>query len=29
VNDQDKIGTLVVSRICHFIAPQVGAEITA
>ena len=28
MNDQDKIGTLVVSRICHFIAPQVAAEIT-
>jgi|SRR5580765_5927272 len=28
INDQDKIGTLVVSRICHFIAPQVAAEIT-
>lgn len=29
VNDQDKIGTLVVSRIIHFIAPQVAAEITS
>lgn len=29
VNDADKVGTLVVSRICHFIAPQVGAEITS
>lgn len=29
MNDQDKIGTLVVSRICHFIAPQVAAEITS
>jgi len=29
MNDQDKVGTLVVSRICHFIAPQVAAEITA
>jgi len=28
MNDQDKIGTLVVSRICHFITPQVAAEIT-
>lgn len=28
MNDHDKIGTLVVSRICHFIAPQVAAEIT-
>lgn len=28
MNDEDKIGTLVVSRICHFIAPQVAAEIT-
>jgi len=28
VNDEDKVGTLVVSRICHFIAPQVAAEIT-
>lgn len=29
VNDEDKVGTLVVSRICHFIAPQVAAEITS
>ena len=29
MNDQDKIGTLVVSRIAHFIAPQVAAEITS
>lgn len=29
MNDEDKIGTLVVSRICHFIAPQVAAEITS
>jgi hypothetical protein len=29
VSDQDKTGTLIVSRICHFIAPQVAAEITA
>jgi hypothetical protein len=28
VNDEDKVGTLVVSRIIHFIAPQVAAEIT-
>jgi hypothetical protein len=28
MNDSDKVGTLVVSRICHFIAPQVAAEIT-
>src|SRR5882757_617895 len=27
VNDEDKVGTLVVSRICHFIAPQVAAVI--
>ena len=25
---QDSKGTLIVSRICHFIAPQVAAEIT-
>lgn len=29
VNDQDKVGTLVVSRVIHFIAPQVAAEITS
>ena len=29
MNDADKVGTLVVSRICHFIAPQVAAEITS
>ena len=29
ISDQDKIGTLVVSRIIHFIAPQVAAEITS
>lgn len=29
INDQDKVGTLVVSRIIHFIAPQVAAEITS
>lgn len=28
MNDEDKVGTLVVSRIIHFIAPQVAAEIT-
>ena len=28
MSDQDKVGTLVVSRIIHFIAPQVAAEIT-
>lgn len=26
---QDSEGTLIVSRICHFIAPQVAAEITS
>jgi hypothetical protein len=29
VNDADKVGTLVVSRILHFIVPQVAAEITS
>jgi hypothetical protein len=29
VNDEDKVGTLVVSRIVHFIAPQVGALISS
>ena len=29
VNDEDKVGTLVISRVCHFIAPQVAAEITS
>lgn len=29
INDADKVGTLVISRICHFIAPQVAAEITS
>jgi hypothetical protein len=27
--NQDSTGTLIVSRICHFIAPQVAAEITS
>jgi hypothetical protein len=27
--EQDSSGTLIVSRICHFIAPQVAAEITS
>lgn len=28
MSDEDKIGTLIVSRILHFIAPQVAAEIS-
>lgn len=28
VNDEDKVGTLVISRICHFQVPLVGGEIT-
>lgn len=28
VGEEDKRGILIVSRICHFIAPQVAAEIT-
>ena len=28
VSGEDRVGTLIVSRICHFICPQVAAEIT-
>jgi hypothetical protein len=28
-SDQDRKGTLLITRICHFIAPQVAAEITS
>ncbi len=29
IGNDDKIGILIVSRICHFIAPQVAAEISS
>lgn len=28
MNDEDKVGTFVISRICHFVAPIVGVAIT-